>query len=108
MMQTRPEPLNTPPAGSWTTYKRLLKYVKPFWFAFSLAVFGNIIYAAASTGMAAAMEYVITAIENPSDQNRMLLTGLIVGVFAFRGVFQPVFYQLRRAQRDQRLAQRCV
>lgn len=86
MMQTRPEPLKTPPAGSWTTYKRLLKYVKPFWFAFSLAVFGNIIYAAASTGMAAAMEYVITAIENPSDQNRMLLTGLIVGVFAFRGV----------------------
>lgn len=86
MIQTRPEPLKAPPAGSWTTYKRLLKYVKPFWFAFFLAVFGNIVYAAASTGMAAAMEYVITAIENPSDQNRMLLTGLIVGVFAFRGV----------------------
>ena len=47
---------------------------------------GNIIYAAASTGMAAAMEYVITAIENPTDQNRMLLTGLIVGVFALRGL----------------------
>src|SRR5690554_812257 len=36
--------------------------------------------------MAAAMEYVITAIENPTDKNRMLLTGLIVGVFALRGV----------------------
>lgn len=74
------------PSGSWDTYKRLLAYVKPFWLAFSLAVLGNIIYAAASTGMAAAMEYVIAAIENPTDGNRILLTLLIVGVFAFRGV----------------------
>ncbi len=73
-------------ATNWQTYKRLLKYVKPFWVAFSLAVVGNIIYAAASTGMAAAMEYVIKAIENPTEQNRILLTGLIVGVFAFRGL----------------------
>src|SRR5690554_1246018 len=36
--------------------------------------------------MAAAMEYVITAIENPTDQNRLFLTGLIVGIFALRGV----------------------
>ncbi len=74
------------PSGSWETYKRLLAYVKPFWLAFSLAVVGNVIYAAASTGMAAAMEYVIAAIENPTDSNRITLTLLIVGVFAFRGV----------------------
>lgn len=86
MSQVRPETLTTPATGSWATYKRLLGYVKPFWLAFSLAVFGNIIYAAASTGMAAAMEYVIAAIENPTDQNRLLLTVLIVGVFALRGV----------------------
>ncbi|MGP4842616.1 lipid A export permease/ATP-binding protein MsbA [Marinobacter sp. 1Y8] len=73
-------------ATNWQTYKRLLNYVKPFWVAFSLAVVGNIIYAAASTGMAAAMEYVIKAIEDPTEQNRILLTGLIVGVFAFRGL----------------------
>ncbi|MEQ9546603.1 MAG: lipid A export permease/ATP-binding protein MsbA [Marinobacter sp.] len=72
--------------SNWATYKRLLAYVKPFWLAFSLAVLGNVIYAAASTGMAAAMEYVIEAIENPTDQNRILLTLLIVGVFAFRGL----------------------
>ncbi|EON92820.1 lipid A ABC exporter, fused ATPase and inner membrane subunits MsbA [Marinobacter lipolyticus SM19] len=72
--------------SNWATYKRLLAYVKPFWLAFSLAVLGNVIYAAASTGMAAAMEYVIEAIENPTEQNRILLTLLIVGVFAFRGV----------------------
>nr|WP_284709274.1 lipid A export permease/ATP-binding protein MsbA [Marinobacter sediminum] len=64
----------------------MLAYVKPFWLAFSLAVVGNVIYAGASTGMAAAMEYVIAAIENPTDKNRLLLTLVIVGVFAFRGL----------------------
>src|SRR5690554_4388541 len=85
-MDPKPQLLTPPPAGSWSTYKRLLSYVKRFWLAFSLAVLGNVIYAAASTGMAAAMEYVITAIENPTAQNRLLLTGLIVGVFALRGL----------------------
>lgn len=87
MKNLNPKPvLPQPSASNWQTYKRLLAYVRPFWLAFSLAVVGNIIYAAASTGMAAAMEYVIEAIENPTDQNRLLLTALIVGVFAFRGV----------------------
>jgi subfamily B ATP-binding cassette protein MsbA len=72
--------------SNWQTYGRLLKYVKPFWLAFSLAVVGNVIYAAASTGMAAAMEFVIQAIENPTPENRMMITMMIVGVFAFRGV----------------------
>lgn len=81
-----PDPLPVQPSGSWDTYKRLLAYVKPFWLAFSLAVVGNVIYAAASTGMAAAMEYVIAAIENPTDGNRIMLTLMIVGVFAFRGL----------------------
>jgi subfamily B ATP-binding cassette protein MsbA len=81
------EPVSAPlPQDSWATYKRLLAYVKPFWLAFSCAVVGNVIYAGASTGMAAAMEYVIAAIENPTDQNRLLLTLLIVGVFAMRGL----------------------
>ncbi len=78
--------MNQPEASNWQTYKRLLRYVKPFWLAFSLAVVGNVIYAAASTGMAAAMGFVITAIENPSAENRIIITLLIVGVFAFRGV----------------------
>ena len=72
--------------SNWQTYKRLLRYVKPFWLAFSLAVVGNVIYAGASTGMAAAMEYVIAAIENPTSQNRVLLTVMIVAVFSLRGL----------------------
>lgn len=81
-----PDPKHVKPGETWPTYKRLLTYVKPFWLAFSLAVVGNVIYAGASTGMAAAMEYVIAAIENPTEQNRLLLTFLIVAVFSFRGV----------------------
>lgn len=72
--------------SNWQTYKRLLSYAKPFWLAFSLAVIGNMIYAGASTGMAAAMEVVIAAIENPTDRNRIFLTALIIGVFAMRGL----------------------
>ena len=86
MTDSRSEPAMTKPATGWETYKRLLAYVKPFWLAFVLAVIGNVIYAGASTGMAAAMEYVIAAIENPTDENRVMLTGLIVGVFAMRGL----------------------
>jgi len=82
----KPDIKQVQPGESWETYKRLLAYVKPFWLAFSLAVLGNVIYAAASTGMAAAMEYVIAAIENPTQQNRILLTALIVGMFTFRGI----------------------
>ncbi|WP_404369395.1 lipid A export permease/ATP-binding protein MsbA [Marinobacter sp.] len=88
-MKVDPEAVPQERAGetsSWQTYKRLFAYVRPFWVAFSLAIVGNVIYAAASTGMAAAMEYVITAIENPSPENRIILTGLIVGVFSLRGV----------------------
>lgn len=72
--------------SNWQTYLRLLGYAKPYWLAFALAVIGNVIYASASTGMAAAMEYVIKAIENPTQDNRILLTAMIIGVFAFRGV----------------------
>ncbi|SFR48386.1 ATP-binding cassette, subfamily B, MsbA [Marinobacter daqiaonensis] len=78
--------MNQAEASNWQTYGRLLKYAKPFWLAFSLAVVGNVIYAAASTGMAAAMEFVIQAIENPTPENRILITGMIVGVFALRGL----------------------
>ncbi|KAA1175209.1 lipid A export permease/ATP-binding protein MsbA [Marinobacter salinexigens] len=85
-METDPTQSPALPDSSWGTYKRLLAYVKPFWLAFALAVVGNVIYAGASTGMAAAMEYVIAAIENPTEDNRLLLTVVIVGVFALRGV----------------------
>ncbi|MFE8071641.1 lipid A export permease/ATP-binding protein MsbA [Marinobacteraceae bacterium S3BR75-40.1] len=73
-------------SSDWQIYKRLLSYIKPFWVAFALAIVGNAIYAGASTGMAAAMEYVIKVIEAPTGSNRLLLPLLIVGLFALRGL----------------------
>ena len=35
-----PERGNRPAGGDWVTYKRLLRYVKPYWFMFLLAVIG--------------------------------------------------------------------
>lgn len=72
--------------SNWQVYRRLLGYLKPLWIAFLAAVVGNGIYAGASTAMAAAMQYVIAAIEHPSHENRILLSLMIVGVFLLRGV----------------------
>jgi len=70
----------------WQVYKRLLSYAKPFWIAFVVAALGNLLYALASTGMAAAMEYVIEAIENPTAANRIQVPALVIGIFALRGL----------------------
>lgn len=76
--------LNDP--SNWKVYRRLLGYLKPFWVPFALAILGNALYAVASTGMAAAMEYVIQAIEAPTSANRLFVPALIVGIFALRGL----------------------
>lgn len=83
------EPMSTEESdnpSNWKVYRRLLGYVKPFLGAFLLAVVGNALYAVASTGMAAAMEFVIKAIEEPTAANRLLVPALIVGIFALRGL----------------------
>ncbi len=70
---------------NWQVYRRLLAYAIPFWVPFLVAALGNGVYAAASTGMAAAMEFVIEALENPTPENRLFLPLLLIGVFALRG-----------------------
>ncbi len=70
---------------NWGVYRRLLAYAIPLWVPFLIATVGNGIYAAASTGMAAAMEFVIEALENPTPENRVMVPLLVMGVFALRG-----------------------
>lgn len=72
--------------SNWDIYKRLLVYVKPLKFFFILSVIGNAIYAAASALMAKALEFVIHTVENPTEEGRILLPALIVGLFAMRGL----------------------
>lgn len=72
--------------SNWDLYKRLLVYIKPLKFYFSLSILGNVIYAAASALMAKALEFVINTVENPTDENRLLLPVLIFALFLLRGV----------------------
>ena len=72
--------------SNWDIYKRLLVYLKPLKFFFILSIIGNAIYAGASAYMAKALEFVINTVENPTDENRILLPALIIGLFALRGL----------------------
>lgn len=72
--------------SNWDIYKRLMVYVKPVIFFFMLSIIGNIIYASASAYMAKALEFVIQTIDQPTEENRILLPALIVGLFVVRGI----------------------
>ncbi|MDX1453229.1 MAG: lipid A export permease/ATP-binding protein MsbA [Oleiphilaceae bacterium] len=72
--------------SNWDLYRRLLVYLKPLKFFFILSIIGNAIYAGASALMAKALEFVIATVENPTDENRLLLPAIILGLFAMRGV----------------------
>ncbi|TNC82715.1 MAG: lipid A export permease/ATP-binding protein MsbA [Oleiphilus sp.] len=72
--------------SNWRLYRRLLVYLQPLKLFFLLSILGNAIYAAASAYMAKALEFVIETVENPSDENRLLLPALIIALFAARGL----------------------
>ena len=66
-------------------YFRLLKYVKPFSWAFALSILGYIIYAASSTAFAELMKYLVDSIEKQNSEFRWLFPTLMVASFAARG-----------------------
>ncbi|MDZ7853352.1 MAG: lipid A export permease/ATP-binding protein MsbA [Halomonas sp.] len=72
--------------SGWILYKRLLGYVKPYWRAFALAIFGYAIYAASSTALAEMMKRLIDGIQNPDAAFRLFLPLFVVGMFAARGL----------------------
>ena len=72
--------------SNWQVYKRLLVYLKPLKGVFILSLIGNAIYAAASALMPKSLDYLVTAIENPTEHDRLLVPALIVGIFALRGI----------------------
>ena len=79
-------PASGPGYSGWAVYTRLLTYLRPVVGLFSVAILGNIVFAAASAAMAPAMKYVVEAIENPGAQSRLLVPLLVLGVFSLRGV----------------------
>ncbi|MGE5171738.1 MAG: lipid A export permease/ATP-binding protein MsbA [Rudaea sp.] len=66
-------------------YRRLLHYVRPYWWAFGLAVLGMIIVAAGDLIMAMLVIPIVRNFENPDPARTQWLPLAIVGVFLFRG-----------------------
>nr|WP_285835981.1 lipid A export permease/ATP-binding protein MsbA [Larsenimonas suaedae] len=72
--------------GSWPLYKRLMRYVRPYWRFFAIAVVGYAIYAASSTAFAKVMEYLTNGIQNPDAEFRQFLPLMVILMFGLRGV----------------------
>jgi len=68
-------------------YKRLLRYVKPYWPAFTAVVLTMIVYAATETGVAAMMKPLMDGsfVERDPDIIR-LIPFAIIGLFIIRGL----------------------
>ncbi|MDN3637777.1 lipid A export permease/ATP-binding protein MsbA [Simiduia curdlanivorans] len=67
-------------------YLRLLSYVKPYWFYFSLSILGFIIFAGSQPAFAVLMEYLINAIPKNDPSDRWLIPVWLMSIFAVRGL----------------------
>nr|WP_298251062.1 lipid A export permease/ATP-binding protein MsbA [uncultured Halomonas sp.] len=75
-----------PQQSGLTLYRRLLRYVRPYWGSFALAIFGYVIYAGSSTALAEMMKRLIDGIQEPDAAFRLFLPLFVVGMFAARGL----------------------
>jgi len=67
-------------------YRRLLTYVRPYWFAFMAAIIAMVVYAATEAGLAALMKPLLDGsfVEKDSDIIR-LIPFFLIGLFIVRG-----------------------
>jgi len=73
-------------APSLLLYRRLLRYVRPYWWAFALAIVGMIIVAAGDVVMAYMVMPIIQRLQNPDPAMTVQLPLAVVGVFLLRGL----------------------
>lgn len=77
----------SPVSNATELYRRLLRYVKPYWPAFAAVVVAMLIYAASETGMAALMKPLMDGSFVEKDpQTIKLMPLLLIGIFLVRGV----------------------
>ncbi|HXT03596.1 MAG TPA: lipid A export permease/ATP-binding protein MsbA [Casimicrobiaceae bacterium] len=69
-----------------TLYRRLLQYVRPYWWAFGIAVLGMAVVAAGDLIMAMLVIPIVRNFENPDPSRTQWLPIAVVGVFLFRGI----------------------
>lgn len=73
-------------ASAWIIYRRLLRYLKPYFFWFIVSVFGYIVYAAANVMYSRVMEQLVVAIETQDPTARWLVPVMIVVATLMRGI----------------------
>ena len=67
-------------------YRRLLRYVRPYWWAFGLALLGMSVVAAGDTVMAYMVMPIIQKLQNPDPATTLQLPLAVVAVFLLRGL----------------------
>ncbi|MGR9072965.1 MAG: lipid A export permease/ATP-binding protein MsbA [Gammaproteobacteria bacterium] len=67
-------------------YRRLLTYVKPYWFIFLISIVGYLIYASTQPMFAWLMKFLVESIENKTRDTAYWIPFVIVGVVLLRGV----------------------
>ena len=67
-------------------YRRLLAYLKPYWWAGLLVLLGNLLNAASEVGGAQLVKYIIDAINHHDQSAKNLFPVLVIVMFFFRGV----------------------
>jgi subfamily B ATP-binding cassette protein MsbA len=67
-------------------YLRLLQYVRPYWWAFALAVVGMIVVAAGDLIMAILVIPIVQNFQTPDPARTQWLPLAVIGVFLFRGI----------------------
>lgn len=68
------------------TYIRLIRYVKPYWWAMALVIIGFGINSATQIGIAKLIQFITDAINNGEQQRQNIFPVLIVVLFLCRGV----------------------
>lgn len=91
----------------WQTYRRLIGYLSPYWWAIVLVVVGFTLNAGTEVGIAKLVKFIIDAINERDQEHINLFPALIVLLFVLRGlstflgnyysavISRNVVYQLR-------------
>jgi ATP-binding cassette, subfamily B, bacterial MsbA len=67
-------------------YRRLLTYVRPYWWAFGVAVLGMAVVAAGDLIMAMLVIPIVRNFQDPDPAKSQWLPLAVIGVFVFRGI----------------------
>ena len=70
----------------WVVYRRLFVFVKKYWPAFLVALFGYVLFAAAQAGFVRLLEYMVESVENSDPHAQYWVPFLVVFIVLVRGV----------------------